>query len=83
MNDTFSAHKFLIKITSRSFFAWAVSCALTAFFCFRNGDHAWLDYLVIGNIIITGLFIGGKVVVDSIAEFVKKGNLDVKLGVPK
>lgn len=75
----FNIHQFLIKCTSQAWIAFVCWTILTAFFCFKNGDHKWLDYFVLGYIIITGLFIGGKTVVDAIAAFVSKGSLKVDL----
>lgn len=71
--------KFFIKITSAALWAWAAATVLTFIVCIRNGDHGWINTVVIGWIIITGLFIGGKVFIDALAEAVKKAEIKANL----
>jgi hypothetical protein len=79
--------KFAIKITSASLWAWAAATALAFIVCIRNGDHDWIKTVITGWVIISGLFIGGKVLVDALAEAVKKAeikaNIDLKGGIGK
>ena len=77
--EKFNFHKLFIKLTSQSMWAWLISNAITFVMCWRDGDYKWLQYMVVGNIIITCLFIGGKVIIDALAAFVSKGNLNVEI----
>jgi len=81
MNDKkFSGQYFLIKLTSTAMWAWIVSCIMTLLFGLLKPDASWMNNQIIGNIIITVLFIGGKILIDAIAAFVSKGNLNVNVG---
>lgn len=75
----FCKHHFLIKITSRPFLAWLISNITTFVILLRNVDFPWITYVIIGNIIITVLYIGGKTIVDAIAEAAKKAEIKVDL----
>jgi hypothetical protein len=67
--------KFFIKLTSSALWAWAVATVLAFIVCIRNGDHQWINTVIIGWIIISCVFIGGKVLVDALAEAVKKAEI--------
>lgn len=75
----FCPNHFLIKITSRSFLAWLFSNVSTFIILLRNIDFPWMNYMIIGNIIITILYIGGKTIVDAIAEATRKAEIKVDL----
>jgi hypothetical protein len=72
--------KFAVKITSAALWAWAAATVLVFIVCIRNGDHDWINTVIIGWIIISGLFIGGKVLVDALAEAVKKAEIKANVG---
>ena len=76
----FSWNCFLIKLNSTAMWAWCVSNAITFILCWKNGDKSWINTMVIGNIIITVLFVGGKILIDALATMVSKGNLNVGVG---
>ena len=67
--------KFFIKLTSAALWAWAAATVLVFIVCIRNGDHDWIKLVIIGWIIISGLFIGGKVLVDALAVAVSKAEI--------
>jgi hypothetical protein len=71
--------KFAIKLTSAALWAWEAATVLVFIVCIRNGDHDWINTVIIGWIIISGLFIGGKVLVDAIAEAVRKAEIKASL----
>jgi len=72
---------FLIKITSAALWAWAAATVLVFIVCIRNGDHDWIKYVIWGWIIISGLFIGGKVLVDALAIAVSKAEIKANVGI--
>jgi hypothetical protein len=39
---------------------------------FGGQTESWINTLVIGNIIITVLFIGGKIIIDALAKMIEK-----------
>ena len=83
----FSGSIFLIKLTSAALWAWGAATVLVFIVCIRNGDHDWINLVIIGWIIISCLFIGGKVLIDALAEAVKKAEikayLELKGGIGK
>ena len=79
MRKKWSWSKFAIKITSAALWAWASATVLVFIVCIRNGDHYWIKLVIIGWIIISGLFIGGKVLIDALAEAVKKAEIKANI----
>jgi len=75
--------KLAIKITSAAFFAFLAWGVLTFIVCIRNGDHDWINLVIIGWIIISGLFIGGKVLIDALAIAVRNAEIKATFGVGK
>jgi hypothetical protein len=79
--------KFFVKLTSAALWAWAAATVLVFIVCIRNGDHDWIKLVVLGWIIISCLFIGGKVLIDALAKAVEraeiKANLELKGGLGK
>jgi len=75
--------KLAIKITSAALWAFAAWGALTFIVCIRDGDHDWINLVIIGWIIISGLFIGGKVLIDALAIAVSKAEIKATLGLGK
>jgi hypothetical protein len=81
--------KFFVKVTSAAMWAWAAATVFVFIVCIRYGghDHEWIKIAIIGWIIISGLFIGGKVLVDALAVAVSKAdikaNIDVRGGIGK
>jgi hypothetical protein len=79
--------KFFIKVTSAAMWAWAAATVLVFIVCIRDGDHDWIKTVIIGWIIISCCFIGGKVLIDALAEAVKKAeikaDLELKGGIGK
>jgi hypothetical protein len=75
---------FFIKISSAALWVWASATILVFIVCILslkyNEDHGWIKYIVLGWIIVSGLFVGGKVLVDAIAEAVKKAEIKANLG---
>lgn len=71
--------KFFIKLTSAAFWAWAAATVLAFIVCIRNGDHEWIKTVVIGWIIISCVFIGGKVLVDAMAKAVEKAEIKANI----
>jgi hypothetical protein len=83
-NDPYKEKKFridalLIKLTSASMWAWAVSCTMTTVLALFRADTDWMKTQIVGNIIISVLFIGGKILIDSIATNVSKGSSSVNI----
>jgi len=76
-------NKFFIKLTSTAFWAWVAANVLVFIVCIRNGDHDWIKYVIWGWIIISSLFIGGKVLIDALAIAVSKAEIKATLGVGK
>jgi hypothetical protein len=76
----FSWSKLAIKITSAALWAWAAATVLVFIVCIRNGDHDWIKYVIWGWIIISCLFIGGKVIVDALAIAVSKAEIKANFG---
>jgi len=79
----FSRAKFAIKLTSAALWAWAAATVLVFIVCIRNGDHDWIKYVIWGWIIISSLFIGGKVLIDALAIAVSKAEIKANLGLGK
>ena len=75
-----SFQKFIIKLNSASLWAWAAATVLAFVVCIRNGDHDWINTVVIGWIIISCLFIGGKVLVDALALSVSNAEIKASFG---
>jgi len=73
-------NKFFIKLNSAALWAWAAATVLVFIVCIKDGDHDWINTVIIGWIIISGLFIGGKVLVDALAVAVKKAEIKAILG---
>ena len=71
----FSLQKFLIKLNSASLWAWAAATVLVFTVCIIDGDHSWINTVIIGWIIISCLFIGGKVLVDALSVAVSKAEI--------
>jgi hypothetical protein len=63
--------------------AWAFACILVTIVCIQDGDHDWIKYVVIGWIIISCCFIGGKVIVDAFAEATRNAKIEANIGMPK
>jgi len=76
-------NKFFIKLNSAALWAWAAATVLVFIVCIRNGDHDWIKTVIIGWIIISGLFIGGKVLVDAIAVAVGNAKIEASIGAGK
>ena len=72
--------KFAVKITSAAMWAWAAATTLVFIVCIQDGDHDWIKYVIWGWIIISGLFIGGKVLVDALAIAVSKAEIKANIG---
>jgi len=71
--------KFAIKLTSEAAWAWRAATVLVFIVCIRNGDHAWINTVIIVWGVITCLFIGGKVLVDALATAVSKAEIKANL----
>ena len=71
-----SLQKLLIKLSSASLWAWAAATALVFIVCIIiGGNYGWINTVIIGWIIISCLFIGGKVLVDALAIAVSKAEI--------
>jgi len=79
--------KFFIKLTSAALWAWAAATVLVFIVCINDGDHPWISTVINWWGWISCIFIGGKVIIDALAEAVKKAeikaNLDLKGGIGK
>jgi len=71
---------FLIKITSAAFFVWVSATVLVFIVCIKNGDHVWINTVVHWWGVLSCIYIGGKVLVDAIAEAVKRAEIKANLG---
>jgi len=80
MKKRWSWSAFAIKLTSTAFWAWAAATVLVFIVCIKDGDHDWIKTVIIGWIIISALFIGGKVLVDALAVAVSRAEIKANLG---
>jgi len=78
--EKWSWNIFFIKLNSAALWAWAAATVLTFIVCIRNGDHDWINTVIIVWGVISGLFIGGKVLVDAIAVAVGKAEIKATIG---
>ena len=75
----FSFDKLLIKFSCRKLWVWAVSSAFIFVILLKNGqDHAWVNTLAIGQIIMSGAYILGNVI-EKIAVILAN-KTDINLG---
>jgi len=73
----FSWTQFLIKLTSRHFWAYLLTTFITFFLLFKNGEHAWFLPLIVVWGIVTVLYIGGNVLIDALGKMIEKASLTI------
>jgi len=71
----FSRAQFLIKLTSRHFWAYLLTTGITFTLLLRDGEHAWFLPLIIVWGAVTVLYIGGSVLIDAIGKMIEKAGL--------
>jgi len=71
----FSREQFLIKLTSRHFWAYLLTTGITFALLLKNGEHAWFLPLIIVWGVVTVLYIGGNVLIDALGKMIEKANL--------
>jgi len=71
--------KFWIKLTSAALWAWAAATVLVFIVCIICGDHPWINTVINWWGCISILFIGGKILIDALAESVKKAEIKASL----
>ena len=78
-----SLQKLLIKLSSASLWAWGAATVLVFIVCIFDfiigGEHPWINTVIIGWIIITCFFIGGKVLVDALAVAVSNAKIEASV----
>lgn len=73
----------LVKnIMSPRTWSWAVASGFTVWMCYRDGDHSWLNTLIIVWGVISVFFIGGKAFQDALNHMVKE-RMDVDIAIKK
>jgi len=73
----FSITLFLIKITSRQFWAYLITTYITYHLLLIDGEHAWFLPLIIVWGFVTVLYIGGNVLIDALGKMIEKANLTI------
>jgi hypothetical protein len=68
---------FLIKITSRQFWAYLFTTAITFFLLLIDGDHVWFIPLIWIWGIVTVLYMGGNILIDALGKMIEKANLTI------
>jgi hypothetical protein len=84
-DERFSLSKFFLGIIktlfSPAWWAWAFSNILTWTALHLDGDHTYIDKLVIGNIIINIFFICGKMLPSAISRLIaERAELNISVG---
>jgi len=74
-----SWQKLAIKLNSAALWAWAAATVLVFIVCIKDGGHEWINAVVWGWVIISCLFIGGKILIDALAVALKKAELKANL----
>jgi hypothetical protein len=69
---------FFSKITSRKFWVWLSTTAITYKILVANGDHAYLTPVVIVWGATTLIYLMGETIVDAIGKAI--GKAEIKLG---
>jgi hypothetical protein len=80
----FSLSVWLIKLTSRAFWVWLITTAITSYVLFRVLEkeaapvYTWMPILlgIWGGTAV--LFIGGKVLIDALSKAVEKANINLQ-----
>jgi hypothetical protein len=80
----FSVSAFLIKITSRAFWVWLITTAITGYVLWRILEkeptpvYTWIPILLAiwGGTAV--LFIGGNVLIDALSKAVEKANINLQ-----
>jgi len=83
-NKKFSLSVFLIKITSRAFWVWLITTAITCYVLWRILEkepaplYTWISILlgIWGGTAV--LFIGGNVLIDALSKAVEKANINLQ-----
>lgn len=71
---------FLIKLTSTAFWAWSAATVLAFIVCIRNEDHDWIKDVINWWGILSCIYVGGKVMVDAIAQAVRNAEIKATWG---
>jgi hypothetical protein len=80
----FTVSKWLIKITSRAFWVWLITTAITTYVLWRILEkeptpvYTWISILlgIWGGTAV--LFIGGNVLIDALSKAVEKANINLQ-----
>jgi hypothetical protein len=73
----FSMTQFLVKLTSRHFWAYLFTTYITYTLLLIDGDRAWFLPLIVVWGVITVLYIGGNVLIDALGKMIEKANLTI------
>jgi len=83
-NQKFSGSVFLIKLTSRAFWVWLITTAITSYVLWRILEkepppvYTWISILlgIWGGTAV--LFVGGNVLIDALSKAVEKANINLQ-----
>lgn len=70
------------NILSPRTWAWAASTILLYIVCWRDGEHLWINTVIICHCIITIFFVGGKAFQDALNHMVHE-RMDVDIDLDK
>lgn len=85
-HEDFSFNKLITglicNLASPRTWAWAASTVLLYLVCWRDGEHVWINTVVICHCIISVFFVGGKSLQDALNHMVKE-RMDVDIDITK
>jgi len=73
----FSFNSFITHIFSRKFIAWATTTVLSFILLLRDGDHEFLNYVVVCECIATCIYILGNSAEEAILKMIERSNINL------
>jgi hypothetical protein len=68
---------FFEKMTSRQFWAYLITTAMTFYLLWIDGDHVWFIPLIWVWGIVTVLYMGGNILIDALGKSIEKANITI------
>ncbi|MDR2481151.1 MAG: hypothetical protein LBD07_02525 [Spirochaetaceae bacterium] len=70
--------KFLTKITSRKFWVWITTTAVT--YAVLKGEYSWITPVVIVWGVISFIYLCGEVIIDALGKAIEKADIGLQIG---
>ena len=71
---------FLVKVTSRKFWVWVTTTALTYSVVRSAGDHQWVTPVIVVWGIVSFVYLCGEAMVDALGKAVERANIGIQVG---